>query len=211
MNRLPSWHVVMMCIVVSTLASSPSRASSRSEWNTCSDDNAAATVRIAACTSLLDQGGGTDAMRALVFSNRGNARTDSGDIEMAVADFDAAIKLKPDLAEAFNGRCWAFAVQGRKLDDALRDCNEALRLEPGNADTLDSRAFVYLRQRQYAKAIADYSVALAGKPDEASSLYGRGLARAKLGLSTDAATDIAQAKAKDPKIADTFAAMGLTP
>jgi len=69
---------------------------------------------------------------------------------------------------------------------------------------------VYLRQRQFARAAADYTAALADKSDEASSLYGRGLARAKLGLSKDAAADIAQAKANDPKIADTFAAMGVT-
>ena len=44
----------------------------------------------------------------------------------------------------------------RDLPQALADCDESLRLGPGNANTLDSRGFVYLRLDRLNEAIAEY-------------------------------------------------------
>ena len=47
-------------------------------------------------------------------------------------------------------------------------------------------------------------------PKIATSLYGRGLAKRRLGDATGAARDIAAAKAIDPKVADLFNDHGIT-
>src|SRR5215471_8613239 len=38
-------------------------------------------------------------------------------------------------AEVFNARCWARAIAGRDLQQALADCGESLRLRPNDANT----------------------------------------------------------------------------
>ena len=57
--------------------------------------------------------------------------------------------------------------------------------------------------------IADYDAALRINPKQASSLYGRGMAKLKTGNSDDAARDIAAAKALQADIAEEFASFGI--
>jgi Resolvase, N terminal domain len=52
------------------------------------------------------------------------------------------IEIEPANAKAWNNRCWDRAVSVR-LEEALADCNEALRLAPDDPATLDSRGFTY--------------------------------------------------------------------
>ena len=70
------------------------------------------------------------------------------------------------MSNALNARCWARAWWGQELEQALADCNAALKLSPNTAAYLDSRGLVYLRQNQYDKAIADYDAALRLQPEQ---------------------------------------------
>ncbi len=139
--------------------------------------------------------------------NRGNAYLGKSQHASAIDDFNQAIKLKADFAQAFDNRCWARAVVGI-LKQALADCNEALRLMPSNAATLDSRAFVFLKMTNFDAAVSDYDAALRIDPKLAFALYGRGLARLK---NEDAAgeSDIAAAKALQADIAEEYARYGM--
>src|SRR5688572_22273562 len=69
------------------------------------------------------------------YHDRGVVRHEQGDYASAVADFTKAINLAPDYAANWNSRCWARAVWGRQLVEALDDCNEALALDPISYDT----------------------------------------------------------------------------
>src|SRR5882672_7745009 len=111
------------------------------------------------------------------------------------------------LSKAFDNRCWARAVVGI-LKPALADCNEALRLMPSNAGTLDSRAFIFLKMTLFDAAVSDYDAALRIEPNVAFALYGRGLARIK---NEDAAgeNDIEAAKAIQADIAEEYARYGI--
>ena len=115
------------------------------------------------------------------------------------------------MPQALNGRCWLRALEGQGLDQALSDCNAALRARPDTAAFLDSRGLVYLRQGNYDKAIADYDAALKQRPKVAWSLYGRGLARIRKGKTAEGQADLAQATALQPKIAEVAAHYGLNP
>jgi hypothetical protein len=46
------------------------------------------------------------------------------------------------------------------FEAALKDCGESLRLQPRSCETLDSRAFVYLRLGQFNRAIIDSTAAI---------------------------------------------------
>lgn len=72
--------------------------------------------------------------------------------EKAVAEWGAWIadhQKDPGLAEALNNRCWARAIWGKQLDQALTDCNGAIQQYPNTAGFRDSRGLVYLRLGQY--------------------------------------------------------------
>ena len=98
-----------------------------------------------------------------------------------------------------------------ELQAALADCNQSLALRPNDANTLDSRGFVYLKLGQFDNAIADYDTALRINPKIATSLFGRGTAKLKTGNSTAGNSDIAAAKAIQADIADQMAALGISP
>ena len=115
------------------------------------------------------------------------------------------------MAQALNARCWARALVGQGLDQALADCNAALRARPGTASFLDSRGLVYLRQGNYDKAITDYDDALQKQPKIAWSLYGRGLAKVHKAKVSEGQSDIAAATALQPKIGELAARYGLSP
>jgi len=52
-----------------------------------------------------------------------------GDNDRAIADFNEAIRLKPNDASAYNNRGLAYAAKGDD-DHATADFNEAARLKP---------------------------------------------------------------------------------
>ena len=60
---------------------------------------------------------------------RAAAAQSQGDLETAREFYDRAILIKPDYAEAWNRRATIFLTE-ENFPEALRDLNEALRLEP---------------------------------------------------------------------------------
>jgi tetratricopeptide (TPR) repeat protein len=115
------------------------------------------------------------------------------------------------LVTALNDRCWVRAEANRDLDQALKDCNAALRLNKRAAPILDSRGLVYLRRGELDRSISDYSAALALRPNQADSLYGRGLAEMRKGLQQAGQADLAAARTRDSQIAERYAGLGLAP
>ncbi len=144
---------------------------------------------------------------AAAFYRRGQLYAKIADFSHAIKDFDEALRLHPKDAEALNNRCWARAMVG-DVQTALNDCNEALQILPRYADALDSRAFVKLKIGLPSSAIADYDAALQTK-QQASSLYGRGIAKKQTGQTAEGDGDIAAAKALDPVIAAEFDREGI--
>lgn len=115
------------------------------------------------------------------------------------------------MEQALNERCRARALTGAGLDQALSDCNRAVRLGGRSAQALDSRGLVHLRRAEYALAIADYDAALAAEPKLAWSLYGRGVAELRTGDKARGDADLAASAALAPRLADRAAKLGLSP
>ncbi len=142
-------------------------------------------------------------VRALVYEKQKR-------FDLSRADFETLLAGDPDNPQWLNSLCWSRATQGVELDKALDACNAAIRRRPiGNY--YDSRGLVYLRLGRLDEAIADYDQALKLSPALAGSLYGRGNAKLRKGLTADGNTDIARAKAIRADVADEFAGYGVTP
>jgi tetratricopeptide (TPR) repeat protein len=129
----------------------------------------------------------------------------------AIADFGRAIALAPDYAAAWNARCWVRMLANTELSGALSDCLHATKLDPDAPHAFDSLGWVYLRLGDSSGALRSFDVALAKSPRLASSLYGRGLARMRLGDFRHGAKDVAAAKMLEPGIAQRFGSYGLSP
>lgn len=141
------------------------------------------------------------------FFRRGHLYAKLRNFPLAIKDFNKSLRLRPGNAEALNNLCWSRAMIGDSRT-ALKDCNEALQIRPDYADALDSRGLVKLKLREPASAIADYDAALQIKK-QASSFYGRGLAKIRSGDSAGGESDIASAKEIDPSIGAEFERGGL--
>ena len=99
------------------------------------------------------------------------------------------------------------AIVGR-LQDALADCDEALKQQPGDAFALDGRAFANLKLGNLDAAISGFDAALKANPNLAIAFYGRGLAKRKKGDTAGANSDIASAKSIWPAVVGEFAHWG---
>ena len=121
------------------------------------------------------------------------------DFDSAIADFDQAIKLKPDALAYFN-RGNAYYDKGQH-DRAIADYDQAIRLKPKFAPAYDNRGAAYNNKGDYDRAIADYDQAIKLKPDDAYAYNSRGLAYSKKGLLDRAIADYDQAIRLKPDVA----------
>jgi len=142
-------------------------AQADSYYDVCTDDDATASDRIAACTRIIDQG----AERAILndaFRNRGDAYTDREQYPLAIADETRAIDLNPEDAEAYNQRAWAYLKSG-DVKKAFVDVNKSLSIDPKQPDALDTRGRVFEAMGKLKEAVADYQQALTIEPTHEDS------------------------------------------
>jgi tetratricopeptide (TPR) repeat protein len=105
-----------------------------------------------------------------------------------------------EVGSVFNQRCWLRMRLSIELDRALADCKRAVNSDPRSAVYQDSLAWTQARLGQDRDAIETYDHALELRPDHAWSLYGRGLARERLGEREAAERDLAAARKALPDI-----------
>ncbi len=137
---------------------------------------------------------------------------------LAIAQLDMWLDAHRDDAKRgseLNERCWARALWGQDLERAEADCNTALKLRAKESNeyaaVLDSRGLVRLRRGNYSGAIADYDAALARRPHLVWSLYGRGIAKMRLGKSAEGQADLAAASAESADITKRASGYGIVP
>jgi len=185
----------------------------------CYDEKRAVEDRVAFCRGMIGTGRGPD-FDAQMQVTIGEIYAGAGRYDDAIAQYDEAIKLRPDNASAFNSRCWARALRGRDLERASADCDRAIQLAKTNPDFLDSRGMVAYRQGQFDAALKYYDAALIyyakqtePKPNPRStpSLFMRGVAKHRLGNNADGDKDIAAALAFDPLVQLKYRDYGITP
>jgi len=77
---------------------------------------------------------------------------------MAIEDFNQAIRLKPDCAEAFNNRGIAYYNLGHHAR-AIEDYNQAIRLKPDYAIAFSNRGRAHLQLGHPPQGCRDASTA----------------------------------------------------
>lgn len=135
-----------------------------------------------------------------------------GEMELALADFDEAVRLAPDDAECYQQRSLVLSQLGRHAE-GLTDAEEAIRLDPDNAESYRARGIAYLGAGDYPAAITDLSRYIREEKGETGAYYRlgdgyylRGLAYAGLNRWRRAIADYTRAIRRWPQRAESYAA-----
>jgi tetratricopeptide (TPR) repeat protein len=148
------------------------------------------------CTALIDSGEETPQVLAIAYNNRGNAYTAKGEYDLAIKDFEQAIKLNANYAKAFNNRVYR---KKEEFDRAIEDFTQALKLDPNYASPFANRAAIQASRGEYDRATRDYDEAIRLAPVvEAAVWNGRCWSRAIIGALQEALSDCNEALRLEP-------------
>jgi lipoprotein NlpI len=180
------------------------RMSCLDDVKTCQDESG--DTAIAACTRIIESGEMTGEDQAVNYRNRGDEYRTKREFGRARADFNEALRLDPEFADAFVGRGLTYHAEGG-YGHALADYGEALRLAPESADAFKGRALIYQAEGDYDHALADYGEAIRVSSEKAGMYRYRGVAFLYHGDLAKALADLGQAHELDSS--DAYSALWL--
>lgn len=146
----------------------------------------------------------------LVLVDRGVIHMKMGNQALANADFDQARKTAKTAGE-LNNVAWELARRNVALPTALSIIDEAIAQKADSYTFVDSKGFILLRLGRYREAIEQYDAAIQHRPGQATSLFGRGIARRRAGQTSAGDADLKAARAIQAGIDTEFADMGVKP
>ena len=138
----------------------------------------------------------------------GYAKDELGDHSGAISDYTQAIRMKPNLADAYYNR----GVAKGNLEqyrDAIADYDKAIHLQPDDALAYNNRGLAKYKLGQLIAAMSDYMQAIRLKPDFAEAYNNRGLTKAALGQPISAIDDCNRAIKLKPDLPEAYLTRGL--
>jgi len=139
---------------------------------------------------------------------RGFSAADKGDFDKAIQNYDKAIELKPDYAEAYNNRGVAYGEKD-DFDKAIQNYDKAIELKPDYAKAYNNRGVAYVEKRDFDKAIQNYDKAIELKPDYAEAYYNRGNVYSRKDDFDKAIQNYDKAIELNPRLAEAYYSRGI--
>ncbi|MDR0789778.1 MAG: tetratricopeptide repeat protein [Bacteroidales bacterium] len=137
---------------------------------------------------------------AEVLTNRGSAYAKSSKFEEAVADFAAAIAVKPTADLYINRAKVNFTMKtDASFEAAINDCNEAEKLGMNDMDLYTLRLACNQSVKNYANMVKDYDKMLEIGGENINIILGRGVAKFQMNDFKGAVADMNIVIAQDPK------------
>jgi tetratricopeptide (TPR) repeat protein len=128
---------------------------------------------------------------AMSYYNRGTAFYIQGNYKDAIADFDNAIKLNPELVEAYTNQAAAIISQKGDFNKAQALLTKAIQLDPQHASAYLNRGIVYYELGNQKKAIDDYDKTIQLSQSTYPEVYlNRGIAYVRIGNKINAIEDL---------------------
>ncbi|MEV0528413.1 tetratricopeptide repeat protein [Streptomyces sp. NPDC050439] len=131
---------------------------------------------------------------------RGRDLRESGAYEQALAEYDRALALEPELARAHYGKGSTRAKQG-DFDAAITELDRALAVDPDYRRALRLRGEYHRVLGNWGEAIRDLSRAIEFRPTDAYAWASRGAAQYSIEQDDEALADLNRAVELDPEYA----------
>lgn len=175
-----------------------------------------ARERVAACSKALQSGKlGLDDV-ALARIARGAARAELGDRVMATTDYQEALRHYDSIIDPKSADALALYRRGvahdalGQTEEALKDYDAAIRAAPNEARSYFERGVLLAgRQRDYGRAIADFTRALVLDPMNVEALIRRGDAYGQMSQYAMSLADLDRAIALAPNYPPAYVARGI--
>jgi tetratricopeptide (TPR) repeat protein len=195
---------ISSAVAISVLLNGGVSAQNSKEWSQCiGREGPNADVVIEGCTAIIQEARETPAKLSTAFNNRGVAYRLKGEYDLALQDYDRAIRLNPNSASHYNNRGIIFRIK-HDYDRAIADYDEAIWLKPDYPAAFYNRALAFADKGEYDHALADFEVVLRFDAKNALAIYARGMMLLKKGDAEAGKADIARAKAINPNIAEQY-------
>ena len=134
---------------------------------------------------------------AQAYSQRGWLRLETN-LDEALTDFNAALRLDPRHAGALVGRA-ALWERKNEVEKAIVDLTAAIDVAPSNADAFSRRALLRWRSGEHDQAIGDLTTALQLNPKEPNYLFLRSVSWTAKGDHRRALEDCQAGLAMNPQ------------
>jgi tetratricopeptide (TPR) repeat protein len=170
----PEIYLVIATLGVGPMPSMLANNSAVVNHNPCFSDSISPDQRIAACSALIHSNKQNSEMKAAAWLGRVGAYGQKGEYARAADDASKALK-RARTAVAYYTRALAYHDMGRE-QQAIRDCEAALAIEPDNENALFVRGSAREGLADYARAIEDFSEVLRLDPNRPDALFSRGAA-----------------------------------
>jgi len=135
------------------------------------------------------------------YLTRGQEYYNKRSYDLAISQYNEAVYLRPDDANALLSRGNAYYSKG-EYDLAIADYDQVLRIQPNYANAYYNRGNAYQYKRQFDQAIADYDQALRINPNNVTALLQRGNVYSKKGQLEQAIADYDEALRINPNYAE---------
>ena len=103
-----------------------------------------------------------DPFNPLAYHNRASSRVKNGELNDGIKDYERAISLKEDYAEAYKNRGVTYMKYIKDYERALSDFNRVLSLQPEEKGVYFLRGTLYGKMLKFEDAYQDYLRALEG-------------------------------------------------
>lgn len=127
--------------------------------------------------------------------------------EKTIVHYSRALKLKPDLPDAFLNRGDAYLTK-KDFDLALLDFSKAIEMNPNNVNAFLNRGDAYLEKEDFDLALSDFSKAIELNSDNADVYIYRGNAFLKYGNANLALVDFNKAIELNPNNVEAYIIRG---
>jgi tetratricopeptide (TPR) repeat protein len=126
------------------------------------------------------------------YAKQGDACFFENRYEDAIAAYDQALQIQPDLADTWNNR-GVVLTRMQRYPEAIASYEKATTIRPNYPDAWNNRGVVLLELQKYQEAIGCYEQAIQAKPDYADAWNNRGVAFSKMQEYEQAVTSYNQA------------------
>jgi tetratricopeptide (TPR) repeat protein len=137
----------------------------------------------------------------------GSALMDQGKLDEAIRQYQEAVRLKPDHANAHNNLGAALDEKGQ-TDEAIRQFQEAIRLKPDHAEAHNNLGIALGKKGQTDEAIRQFQEAVRLEPDYADAHYDLSVALGRKGQTDEAIRQLEEALRLKPDYAEAHNNLG---